>query len=356
MMSAFGTSTRNVLVIALIAPLGGTAQTAERFTLSGNSVAVYNIAGEVTVARGTGNAVVVEVSRGGAEASQLRMVERTVNGRPALCVVYPSERILYRRDGQNRRNTTTHTNSGDPCAESRTSWLRRRVEVGTSGSGVEAWADLRILVPQGRDVHVDQLVGRVDVDGVDAALNVDVASAPVTTTNTSGELAIDAGSGRVNVTTHRGALSVDVGSGAITIDDVETQDLTLDTGSGTITGTRVVADQLLVDTGSGNVDLSAASVRSGRIHTGSGRVRLSVTSIDNLDVDTGSGSVTLSVANELNARLAISTGSGGISTDFPVQVNRTSRNSLRGTVGSGGGTIRINTGSGAVRLVRGTGG
>jgi DUF4097 and DUF4098 domain-containing protein YvlB len=312
---------------------------------------VYNVAGEVTVARGTGNSVVVEVRRGGADASRLQMVERTVDGRPALCIVYPSERIVYNRG--NTRNSSTNTSSGDPCAESRTSWVRRRVEVRSNGDGVEAWADIRILVPQGRSVHVDQLVGRVDVDGVDATINVDVAAAPVTTANTSGQLFIDTGSGRVNVTAHRGRLGIDVGSGSITIDDIETQTLNLDTGSGTITGTRIVADQLKVDTGSGNVDLSASTVQGGQIHTGSGRVRLAVASIDDLEVDTGSGSVTLSVVNDLNARVSITTGSGGISTDFPVQVNRTSRNRLEGRLGNGSGQIRITTGSGGVRLVRG---
>jgi DUF4097 and DUF4098 domain-containing protein YvlB len=352
MISSFGLSARNALVVSLLMPLGGTAQSVERFTLSGTAAAVYNVAGNVTVVRGTGSSVVVEVTRGGADASRLQMVERTVSGRPALCIVYPSERIVYNRDGSTG-NTMTNTNSGDPCSESRMSGVRRRIEVRSNGNGVEAWADVRVLVPSGRSVHVDQLVGRVDINGVDATLDVDVASAPVTAVNTSGALSIDAGSGRVNITTHRGELSIDVGSGAITVDDVETGTLNLDTGSGSVTGTRIVADDLRVDTGSGNIDLGAAAVRSGRIDTGSGRVRLAVTSIDDLDIDSGSGQVTLSVAGDLDARLSITTGSGGISTDFPVRMNSSSRNRLNATVGNGRGQIRITTGSGGVRLVRG---
>lgn len=67
-------------------------------------------------------------------------------------------------------------------------------------------------------------------------------------------------------------------------------------------------------------------------------------------MDAGSGAVTLGFPASLSAVLDISTGSGGISTDFAVQVNRTERNRLQGTLGNGKGRIHVDAGSGAVRL------
>ena len=54
----------------------------------------------------------------------------------------------------------------------------------------------------------------------------------------------------------------------------------------------------------------------------------------------------------LGARIRIDTGSGGIDTDIPIQVNRTERNFLSGSIGDGKGEIIIDTGSGGVRLRR----
>ena len=69
-----------------------------------------------------------------------------------------------------------------------------------------------------------------------------------------------------------------------------------------------------------------------------------------MDVESGSGSVTLTLPAMLDAEFDISTGSGGIDSDFAVQVNRYERHRMRGVVGKGGGRIRVDTGSGGVRI------
>ena len=48
----------------------------------------------------------------------------------------------------------------------------------------------------------------------------------------------------------------------------------------------------------------------------------------------------------------IETGSGGIDTDFEVKVSRMERRALRGTVGDGRARIKIESGSGNVRLLK----
>ena len=71
-----------VLVAAALigAPLNG--QEVER--VSGNEIAVYNLAGHVEVVRGSGSDVVVRISRGGADASELRVETGDIRGRSTL--------------------------------------------------------------------------------------------------------------------------------------------------------------------------------------------------------------------------------------------------------------------------------
>ena len=100
---------------------------------------------------------------------------------------------------------------------------------------------------------------------------------------------------------------------------------------------------------------TAVSARRLRMDTGSGSTRASLlSSTTDVDIDTGSGSVTLVLPANFGAHVDVSTGSGGIDSDFEVRDGRMRRNELRGTIGDGRATVTIETGSGAVRLRRGT--
>jgi lia operon protein LiaG len=71
-----------------------------------------------------------------------------------------------------------------------------------------------------------------------------------------------------------------------------------------------------------------------------------------VQVEAGSGGVTLRLPASLGAQVDISTGSGGIDSEFDVKVQRMERHALRGTVGDGRGRVRIEAGSGTVRLLK----
>ncbi len=75
-----------------------TAQ-AERFTIAGEEIAIYNLAGNVTIEPGTG-APTVHVTRGGAGAGKLTIAQGEIGGRSTLRVVYPADRIVYPAHGQ----------------------------------------------------------------------------------------------------------------------------------------------------------------------------------------------------------------------------------------------------------------
>ena len=61
-----------------------------------------------------------------------------------------------------------------------------------------------------------------------------------------------------------------------------------------------------------------------------------------------------SVPASLGAEVEIETSSGDIETDFPLQITQHARDHMVGTIGDGKGTIAIETGSGGVRLLKGS--
>src|SRR3954462_10752026 len=72
------------------------AQKAERYSISGGDVAIYNLAGEVKVEAGSG-VVAAEVTRGGADAGKLKVVSGEIDGWETLRILYPADRIQYSR-------------------------------------------------------------------------------------------------------------------------------------------------------------------------------------------------------------------------------------------------------------------
>jgi lia operon protein LiaG len=343
------------VVPLLVGPATIGAQATDRRTVSGSAVAIYNLAGRVRVEGGGTGDVVVEVTRGGAEAGRLRIETGPRREWQTLRVVYPSDRIVYPRLGGWGSRTTLRVDEQGYFNES-DDWRgrgRERVEIRGSGSGLEAWADLRIVVPRGKRVALHLGVGEATVSNVDGDLAVDVSAANVTTERTRGRLSLDTGSGSVRVSDAQGSVNLDTGSGSVTVSDVRGEELRMDTGSGSITGRNIEVQTLSADVGSGGVRLSGVKASRVSLDTGSGGTEVELlTDVEEVNVDAGSGSVSLRLPAGAGAEVDIETGSGGIETDFPIQVTRWERNSLRGRLGDGKGRIRIESGSGRVRLLR----
>lgn len=343
--AVLGVALSAALGLTLTAP-GAEAQQTERYELEGPRVAIYNLAGVARVEAGSGSAVTVEVARGGADASSLRVETGPVDEAETLRVIYPGDRVVYEEAGGHSRTQIRVREDGRFGRDG------RRVSVTGSGDGVRAHADLTIRVPQGVEVAVYLGVGRAEARGVSADLRLDTHAAPVTARDIRGFLNVDTGSGGVEVSGVEGDLVVDTGSGGVDVSAVRGSRVNLDTGSGSVTGSDVRAEQLRVDTGSGSIRLADITATDLRLDTGSGGVEVDLTSdVRSLEIDTGSGGVVVRVPEGLGASLELETGSGGIHTDIPVQVQRASRDHLTGRIGDGNGSIRIDTGSGSIRLV-----
>lgn len=340
------------------------AQGAESYTVPGTSLAIYNLAGQVTVEPGEGRAT-VQVTRGGADAARLRVVQGELGGRSTLRVVYPSERIVYagmgpgsstdlkvREDGTfgDRRSHGRHHDHDDDDEHDHAEDGRRVLIVGV-GEGLAAHADLRIRLPAGFRTEIYLAVGRLSIGNVDGRLVVDAHSAPVSASGIRGSLDIDVGSGPVNVTGAGGSLSVDTGSGPVEVSKFDGSQLSIDTGSGEVTITEAKAEEIEIDTGSGDIRLTGASAPRLSLDTGSGSVTADLrVSPSSLSVDTGSGNIAVTAPPNLGAEVDIETSSGDVETDFQLQVTRHSREHLVGRIGDGRGRISIETGSGDVRL------
>jgi lia operon protein LiaG len=349
-----------LVTLAFLTPAAMTAQQAERFTVSGDEIAIYNLAGSVTIEPGSGAATVL-VTRAGPGAARLSIAKGELDGRGTLRILYPSDRIVYpamgkgsstdlkvREDGTFSDGDFYHRHDDDEDDDRHDHYESgRRVTIVGAGDGLEASADLRIQLPAGRRAWVYLAVGKVAVANIDGELSIDAHNAPVNATGTRGALSIDVGSGPVSVTGARGTLSVDTGSGPVEVSRFEGKELTVDTGSGDVTASEVKSDGLSIDT--------AVSAPEITVETGSGGITADLrTNPTALSVETGSGNIRITAPQTLGAEVDIETSSGEVESDFPLQVTRHSREHLVGTIGNGRGKIQIETGSGDVRLLRKT--
>lgn len=329
------------------------AQT-ERRTLSGSTVSIYDLVGSVTVEPGTGSEVVAEVSLRGMDARRLRTEVVSEGNGQSLRIIFPDDDIVYPELGRWSRSEFNLDRDGRWNRGTDGWFSRRRIRVSGNGRGSEAWADIRLLVPAGKRVDVNVAVGQVGSRGMSGELSIDVSSAKIRVEGHTGTLRLDTGSGGAEVRDVKGdLLSVDVGSGHVTVMGADVQRLDLDSGSGSVEVDRVTTQDMMVDVGSGGIRVSRATADRMRLESGSGSVSVEVgNSPRSMDVESGSGSVTLMLPATLDAEVDIATGSGGIDSDFPVSVNRMERHRLRGIIGKGTGRIRVETGSGSVRLRR----
>lgn len=344
---------RLVSVLALSALLvdPALAQTEQR-TVKGPTVAIYNLAGRLRAVAGSGDAVIVEITRGGADASKLRIETGAIGGRETLRIVYPGDRIVY---PDSRSRTSVSVRSDGTFSDGNWQELRDRdrVDIRSYGPGLEAFADLVVRIPKGQKIELFLAVGRAEVTNVDGELTLDVGAAEVEVSGLKGNLVLDTGSGRVSVRDVTGNLNVDSGSGGLTLDRVAGDILRIDSGSGGVQGNDITVREFNADVGSGGLRLFRIKAPHVSAQTGSGGITLELLSdIERLDVETGSGGATIRVPATLNAELDAETGSGGFSSDFDIVTRRVSRNHIVGRIGDGRGRVRIEAGSGSVRLLK----
>lgn len=337
------------------------AAQSSRHVLKGDSVAIYNLVGELRVEPGSGGDVVVEVRRGGADAAKLEIQSGPLRGRETLRIIYPDDVIVMPEWGRGW-NTTLRVRDDGTFGEEygrrdRSRWFREGREVritGRSRNGLEAFADLRVTVPAGKAIGLYLGVGKAFVSNVDGNIRVYSASGDVAADRTRGVLRVETGSGNVDLRTGAGDVKLATGSGDITVSGMQGPSLRLETGSGNVTLTDGKAATLHVETGSGDIDATGSSGDELSFETGSGNVDVALTTaFRSLHINTGSGDVTLRVPPTAGAEVDLDTGSGDIDLGgLTLQVRRIEHDHVTGTLGDGRGRLSVETGSGNVRLLK----
>lgn len=338
------------LAVAAIAAAPASAQGVERFQVAGDRVAIYNLAGIVTLEPGTGSAVVVEVRRGGKDGARLTIEQGPIEGVATLRVVYPDDQIVY-APASGTWHGSSNTSVQDDGTFGDGGRRGREVRIRSSGSGMEAWGDLHVAVPRGQRLDLHLVVGEMKVTNVNGTLFLDGGATNATTTGTTGSLSVDVGSGNVRVTGATGDLKVDTGSGDVWIDGAGGGDVWVDTGSGNISLGQVEAGTVRLDTGSGTVDGVQVSADNLTVDTGSGDVTLSFDGTPkDVAVDAGSATVALTFPSNYAAAVDLETSSGNLTVDFPLRVNLRERGRVTGAIGSGVARLHVDTGSGDIQI------
>jgi len=347
--------TRWALLLGTVAfGWAGGAAAQERHEITGTRIAIYNLAGQITLGPGGGSAVTVEMTRGGSDGSQLKVEQGPIGDRQTLRVIYPSRDIDYPAMGWHGSTEVRVRDDGTFGDRQRGESRREGDRVRISDHGdFQAFADLKVSVPEGQRLELYLAVGKLTATNVHGDLRLDASSADVTASGTAGPLVIDVGSGDVTIRDVQGDVSLDTGSGDVDATNVRGDALRVETGSGSATVSQSTTKVLDLETGSGDLEVTAASADQVRLDTGSGSIRCELgSSPGSLDVDTGSGGVTLTLPANYGATVDVETGSGGIDVDFPVEARRFGSDHLTGRIGDGRGTLKVDTGSGSVRILR----
>ncbi len=375
------------LVLIATAWLAGPAVAAERsetLTLDASALEVENLVGSVQLRAAAGRDFVVEAT---IVAARTRSSSTALN-------FGPTRQAAGNGSGWHIRPMTTRyscTSREGHSGRSQVKYMGKKVTVTSSSrrSAANLFVNLVVHVPADSSLKLDNLVGKISGDNIDADMRLDSASGQISIENSRGELNLDTGSGSIRVAEHRGRVSADTGSGSVEIDnvvgDVEADtgsgsvmlraisgNVVADTGSGQVELEDILADRVVVDTGSGSVtaqrirgafeaDTGSGSVRirdfeAGeqiKVDTGSGRIELSgnMAAVRQLDLDTGSGGVDIQASEFPSMQLKVSAGSGGIEVQVPdMQMVRSGDGFLEATLGDGSGRGRIDTGSGRIRI------
>jgi DUF4097 and DUF4098 domain-containing protein YvlB len=168
------------------------------------------------------------------------------------------------------------------------------------------------------------------------------------TTPRGTDLQANSGSGDLRIANTGGPLKAGTGSGSIQAGGV-TGRVTLETGSGDIQADLNSASDVKADTGSGSIRLRG--VAGGLFaETGSGDIEVGGQPSSGWKLETGSGSVTLNTGGA-HFTLDASTGSGTVHSDPPLTTHGSlERHHVTGEINGGGPVVRVETGSGDIRI------
>jgi len=206
-----------------------------------------------------------------------------------------------------------------------------------------------LVVPPETQLRSHTGSGNQTVEGLHLKLEVEAGSGRLNISDIGDTVRAETGSGDVSIDRVKGTVRAKAGSGSIRATGVE-GGFECETGSGHIVLEQTAAGSVRVETGSGGMELRGIS-GSLEAEAGSGTITAEGNPTGGWNVHTGSGNVRLKVPSSASFDLDAHTSSGNISTTRSVTVQgNLGRRELRGKIGGGGVSVRVETGSGNIEI------
>lgn len=339
----------------------------ERFTLSGQDVSVYNLAGTLQIVAGTGPATEVEVTRVGRDSRELSISTPSPS---SLRVIYPRDEVSY--PGHTRGSQSTVSVTGDGTFGDLRGERTVRISSGDrAGPGaMQAAADIVVRLQPGARLTARTAIGDTRIQNVGSALNVRNTAGNITASGTRGDLELRTASGNIEVAGAQGtvtlrtasgsvdvekaggaALTVKVASGSISARSVQFAAVAIETASGRIRADDVVSDSLRLSTASGSIAVRRATVPDVTARTSSGSLDVELAGVvRSAQLRSASGSVRLQLPPGSDVALELRSASGGVQLDAPAVIGESRRGYTMATLGNGTGRVSATASSGSVRV------
>jgi Putative adhesin len=168
------------------------------------------------------------------------------------------------------------------------------------------------------------------------------------TTPRGSNVSAGSGSGDLEISGIGGGLKASTGSGSIGAHGIGGA-VALDTGSGDIKAELNNPNSTKAQTGSGSIRINGV-IGGLKAGTGSGDIEIQGQPTSDWKLETGSGSVTLTTGGS-HFSLDASTGSGSVHSDPPITTHGSlEKHHVMGDINGGGPTVRVETGSGDIRI------
>lgn len=346
-MKKFVTATAAVAMFASASTLH-----AQRYELTGDRVAVYNLVGNLRVEAGTGSTVVVEVERAGRDASRLTIQSSAISGVQTLRVIYPGDNIVA-SELQRGSNTTIRVAADGTFNSSE----GRRVRI-TTGEGdrdaLHAHATIVVHLPQSIGFDGNLAVGTITATGTASALELESSAGDISSTGNRGNVAAETASGNITVENAQGDLELETASGDIEVNGATSQTIDAETASGNVRVTNTTAQDVELESASGNVRITGSRTPRLSAESASGDVRAELDGdVREVELSTASGSVEALLPANFAGEVELEAASGNVDVEFPLTTTTKRRNHIRGTIGTGGtARVSMESASGDVTLRR----
>ena len=176
-----------------------------------------------------------------------------------------------------------------------------------------------IAMPRGLRLRASTGNGEMSVEKAGSDVELSTGNGGIKVGQTDGRVSVSTGNGDLEVESARGPVRASTGNGRVYV--------------------ATAAGPVSVNTGNGDIDVRMRSLSSG----------------GDMSFVSGSGAVRITLPPDFNGDVDASTGNGELRTDFEIRlIGRLDPQHMRGTIGSGGRLLRLQTGNGRLEIRKGS--